>query len=242
MEGEKMTVNSKKINSQVKKIEEISDKDRTQMLRLMQEFYENVFEKNFNEDLKEKDYCLMLYNEEGDIKGFSTQQNISMRVEGKTIKGVFSGDTIIHKDYWGSMELYKEFARKFIKDDDEEFYWFLISKGYKTYKMLPLFFKDFYPNYKTETPKYEKKIMDTFGRSQYPEYYDKSSGVIKYKEIKDKLKDGVADITERQLRDKDIQYFTKLNPGHIDGQDLVCLARLNQRNSRSTVNRLLRGV
>lgn len=230
------------MDSQVRRIEEISDREKTQMLSLMQEFYDNVFEENFNEDLKGKDYCLMLYNENGDIKGFSTQKEISLKVDSKVINGVFSGDTIIHKDYWGSMDLYKEFARKFIKDNDEEFYWFLISKGYKTYKMLPLFFKEFYPNYKSETPKFEKKIMDAFGKSHYPEEYDKKSGVIKYKQIKDKLKDGVADITKKQLRDKDIQYFTKTNPGYLDGEDLVCLAKLNQENSRNTVKRLFRGV
>lgn len=236
-----MPIDDKKIYSKVILVDRISDQEKTQMLNLMKEFYDNVLEKSFKEDLEEKDYCVMLYNKDGEVKGFSTQKEMALNVDGKTINGVFSGDTIIHKEYWGSLELYKEFARKFIKDD-EEFYWFLISKGYKTYKMLPLFFKEFYPNHNRETPVYEKKIMDTFSKEQYPKDYDENSGVIKYKEIKDKLKEGVADITDKQLKDKDIEYFIKVNPGYINGDDLVCLAKLSRDNLKSTGKRLLRGM
>ena len=236
-----MPIDDKKIYSKVILIDEISDDEKIQMLNLMKEFYDNILEQAFKKDLEEKDYCVMLYNKNGEVKGFSTQQEISLDVDGKTINGIFSGDTIIHKEYWGSLELYKEFARKFIKDD-EDFYWFLISKGYKTYKMLPLFFKEFYPNHKSETPVFEKKIMNTFAKQQYSRDYDENSGVIKYKEIKDKLKDGVADITDKQRKDKDIEYFTKVNPGYINGDDLVCLAKLSPNNLRSTGKRLLRGI
>lgn len=236
-----MNLDSKKICSRVIKIKEITEKEKNQMLNLMQEFYDNVTLEIFKDDLEKKDYCVMLYNTNGDVKGFSTQQEISLQVDEEKINGIFSGDTIIHKEYWGSLELYKAFARKFIKED-EDYYWFLISKGYKTYKMLPLFFKEFYPNYKAKTPGFEKKVIDTFGTSKFPKDYDKSSGVNKYKEIKDRLKDGVADITQKQLKDKDIEYFTKINPGYIKGEDLVCLAKLNRGNLKDTGKRLLRGV
>lgn len=237
-----MSIDSKKIYSKFIAIDEITDSEKVQMLNLMKEFYDDVLDRAFNDDLKEKDYCIILYNENGSVKGFSTQKEMSIETSKKTINGIFSGDTIIHKDYWGSLELYKEFARAFIKDGDEDFYWFLISKGYKTYKMLPLFFKDFYPNYKKRTPSFEQEIMDEFGKKNFPLDYDKNSGVIKYKGIKDKLKDGVADITERQRRDKDIKYFTQINPEHIGGDDLVCLAKLNQDNLRNTAKRLFRDV
>lgn len=236
-----MSTDSKKMHSKVISIVDITHKERTQMLHLMQEFYDNVSQQNFNDDLEKKHYCIMLYNEDGDLMGFSTQKEISLEVDGEIINGIFSGDTIIHKDYWGSLDLHKEFARKFIKED-EDYYWFLISKGYKTYKMLPVFFEDFYPNYKNGTPAFEKRIMDKFGETLYPDDYDKDSGVIKYKDVKDKLKQGVADITERQLRDKDINYFLDINSNYTDGDDLVCLTKLSQDNLRRTAKRLFRGV
>lgn len=230
---------SRKMYSKVIDISEIKDIEKIQMLELMNEFYDDVFEEVFYKDLMDKDHCIMLYNEEGIVKGFSSQKEITLNVGGKMIRGVFSGDTIIDKDYWGSLDLYREFARRFIKED-EDFYWFLISKGYKTYKMLPVFFRNFYPNYKNQTPAFEKEIMDTFGQTLYAKDYDKESGIIKYKDLKDKLKSGVADITQRQLRDKDIKCFLAKNPNYGDGDDLVCLTNLRESNLRKTAQRLLR--
>lgn len=55
-----------------------------------------------------------------------------------------------------------------------------------------------------------KKIMDNFGENFYPKEYNKKTGVIEYKKIKkDKLKEGVADITERHLKNKDIKFFSR---------------------------------
>lgn len=233
-----MKSEGKKIYGEMKQKNKLTITEKNQMLTLMKEYYEDVLKENFDKDLEEKDYCIMLYNEEGEVKGFSTQRLITLKVQDRKINGVFSGDTIIDKDYWGSLELYRVFAKEFIRDESD-FYWFLISKGYKTYKMLPLFFKEFYPNYKQETPLLERTIMDTFGKMFYPKEYDKAKGVIKYIGIKDKLKSGVADITRKQIKDKDINYFTDLNPGYIYGEDLVCLARLNGDNLRRTAKRLL---
>jgi hypothetical protein len=235
-------MNNMEIRSNIKLISLITETEKKEMFQLMKEFYDNVDGQIFIRDLLDKDYCIMLYNEENIVKGFSTGKEIHVEVDGKLIKGIFSGDTIIHKDYWGRMDLYKEFARNFVKSGSEEYYWFLISKGYKTYKMLPLFFKEFYPNYKVSTPLDEKKIMDAFGLSMYPMDYNKETGVNEYKSIKDKLKEGVADITEKQLKDMDIKFFIEENPGYIYGNDLVCLAKLNQENLRKTAERLFRGV
>lgn len=235
-------MNNMEIRSNIKLISLITETEKKEMFQLMKEFYDNVDGQIFIRDLLDKDYCIMLYNEENIVKGFSTGKEIHVEVDGKLIKGIFSGDTIIHKDYWGRMDLYKEFARNFVKSGSEEYYWFLISKGYKTYKMLPLFFKEFYPNYKVSTPLDEKKIMDAFGLSMYPMDYNKETGVNEYKSIKDKLKEGVADITEKQLKDMDIKFFIEENPGYIYGNDLVCLAKLNQKNLRKTAERLFRGV
>lgn len=224
-------------------VNRLSQQQIQTMYSLMNTFYDQVVYSNFIKDLEEKDFCIILLDERRLLRGFSTQKLVRISVEDKDIHGVFSGDTIIHKDYWGSMELYKVFTQSFLQYSKKhsEFYWFLISKGYKTYKMLPLFFKSFYPNYQVETPKYEKKIMDAFGLIRYPNEYKVSSGVIEYLGLKDKLKEGVADITEKQLRDKNIQFFVEVNPKHNRGYDLVCLAPFNENNLTATAKRLFMG-
>ena len=191
------------IRGQVKPIKEYTEEEIQVMYGLMNQFYDNTKESVFRKDFFEKDYCLSLYHETDGLVGFTTQKVLELQVDGRKVHGVFSGDTIIHKDYWGDMELFRiwadfwfDFAKQY-----EEFYWFLICKGYKTYRMLPLFFSEFYPNYRSKTPHYEQSIMDTYASLLYGDDYNKDSGVMEYKNIKDKLKEGVADIGSRELED-----------------------------------------
>jgi hypothetical protein len=232
-----------KVFGELIEVEKLSEVSIKTMFMIMDAYYDQMTYLNFLNDLREKDFCILIKDEIGRIQGFSTQKLISFPLNDKVIHGVFSGDTIIDKNYWGSFELYKVFGKSFTKYCNlfPEFYWFLISKGYKTYKMLPLFFKIFYPNYSNPIPEYEKQVLDAFGHFKYPNIYNARIGVIEYPQGKDKLKDGVADITSKQLKDKNIQFFLKSNPNYILGHDLVCLARLDTDNLKPTAKRLFVG-
>lgn len=228
------------LKGKVRPIQEYTREEIREMYLLMSTFYDDTNEEVFLKDFYAKDYCLALYAEEK-LVGFTTQKVMELEVEGKKIHGVFSGDTIIHKDYWGDIELFVvwanfwfDYAKKY-----EEFYWFLISKGYKTYRMLPLFWKQYYPCYKEETPEYEKKIIDAYASTLYPEEYNKSTGVIEYKTTKDKLKNGVADIGERELKRKEVAYFVEKNPGYIHGNDIACLAKIDRAQLKRTAEEIL---
>lgn len=229
------------MNGKIVAVSSISMEIKQIMFRLMDEFYDNMTWENFIKDLSEKDHCILLFDETETLRGFSTQKLMQLEIDGKVVSGLFSGDTIIHRDYWGSMALFKVFARTFFSDDfpKENFYWFLISKGYKTYKMLPIFFNEFYPNCSAITPAFEQKVMNTFGRTKYPGEYNEKTGVIEYTGIKDKLKSGVADITEKLSEDEHIRFFIERNPDYFNGNDLVCIASLNKDNLKKSVRRTL---
>lgn len=221
-------------------IRQLGQGDTAQMFSLMDTFYAYMEKAIFLSDLSKKDYCVLLYDDRGVIQGFSTQQLLKVKVGSICVHGVFSGDTIIHKDCWGSMEIFKCFARFFFPygAQYEHFYWFLSSKGYKTYKILPTFFQKFYPNYHDETPPMMKNIMDAFGKGMYPVEYEQETGVIVYRQTKDTLKPGVADITPRHLRDPDIAFFAARNPAYQRGNDMVCIAELKERNLKPMIRRL----
>ncbi len=221
--------------------EALTKSDKEVMYALMDTFYDNMTKENFLRDLEEKDYCIVLRDETGHIGGFSTQKLLHIPVGDTMMHGVFSGDTIIHKDYWGSMALFIEFAKFFFQFEEVygEFYWFLICKGYKTYKLLPTFFNTFYPNYKLVTPVSIKEKMDAYGMYCFPEDYDPQTGVICYKQQKDRLKEHVADITEDKLKDEHIAYFVKHNPEYIKGNDIVCITQISKDNLSKRAVRFL---
>lgn len=225
----------------VRPIAEFSEKEISAMYKLMAEFYDDTDEGVFRRDFFGKDYCLVLCSENGDIVGFTTQKVIELSVNGKKVHGIFSGDTIIHKAYWGDIELFRVWARFWFKFAEryDEFYWFLICKGYKTYRMLPLFWTEFYPNYRTETPEYEQAIIDAYALEIYPDEYNKESGVIEYKSLKDKLKTGVADVGAHEMKNKDIAFFCNKNPDYVKGNDIACLAKIDKAVLKKRVVELL---
>ena len=96
------------LESIVIKRDDLTIREEKEMFLLMDTFYDHMNEDIFLDDLNKKHYCILLKNKAGEIMGFSTQQILSFEIDGESIHGVFSGDTIIHKDYWGSMELFKD--------------------------------------------------------------------------------------------------------------------------------------
>lgn len=228
------------LKGNVLKISEISEDNKNTMFGLMDEFYDNMKYDVFLRDFNEKDFVIVLCDD-GKIKGFTTQKLMKFEVDGVEINGIFSGDTIIHKDYWGSTELFKCFAEYFFEyaKNFENFYWFVICKGYKTYRILPAFWKNFYPCCSLKTPEFEQKIMDSYAEMIYHDEYNPSTGVVEYKKVKDKLKCGVADIGEKELKNKNTAFFVKANPGYINGNDLVCLAKIDMDELKHAAVKLL---
>lgn len=223
-------------------IKDINEESINEMYQLMANFYDNVDYNVFLKDLYNKDYCIIL-KENDTIRGFSTQKVINFTLNDKVIYGIFSGDTIIHKENWGSLELFQIFAKFFfdLGMQYDNFYWFLIVKGYKTYKILPAFFNSFYPTYRYDMPPEIKQIADRFGEVFYKDEYNKTNGIIEYKSIKDKLKKGVADITDDKLQDLDIKFFSQSNPDYINGNDMVCITELRLENLKEKAKPILFG-
>ena len=78
---------------------DLSIKDIHAMYKLMLEYYSNVSLEKFQKDLLEKDWIVLFKDVYKKVKGFSTLMIMDMDIEGKVVKGVFSGDTVIHKDH-----------------------------------------------------------------------------------------------------------------------------------------------
>jgi hypothetical protein len=121
-------------------------------------------------------------------------------------------------------------------------YWFLISKGYKTYRYLPLFFREYYPRHATPTPPWAKSVIDVLGRQKYPRAYDPTAGIIRAGSTACRLRRHVAAVTFAKLRDPAVSFFVETNPGHELGDELCCIAPLTRENfSNAAVRPLRRG-
>jgi hypothetical protein len=222
---------------------ELTPGQLAEMFDLMSRHYANVKRDIFEADLAEKAWVILLTDVSAALCGFSTQMVLEAEVGGRAIKALFSGDTIIDRRHWGDPALAGIWGRLALSlidaDPDAEFYWFLLSKGYKTYRFLPLFFREFYPRLGTPTPASIESIRDALGAARYPDDYDETAGIVRAGDWQYCLRAGLADVTSERLRDPDIRFFHERNPGHARGDELCCLAPLTRDNFTAAAYRVI---
>lgn len=225
-------------------VADLTSQERRAMLALMEQFYDNVRPEVFAADLAEKQWVIqMRHPESGALGGFSTQTLIELTCGGRPIKALFSGDTIVDRQYWGEqalMQAWGQLARSLMDGlRGEELYWFLISQGYKTYRFLPIFFHEFYPRHDVLTPPDKQHVLDALARHKYTDRYDAEAGVIRASADQYHLRPGVAEITDQRQRDPHVQFFLERNAGHARGDELCCIAPLTLANFRPAGRRFV---
>lgn len=231
------------LTARLVEVADLTPNDRSQMLALMERHYAHVLPAAFHSDLNEKQWVIQV-SHAGELCGFSTQMALEAKVNGRPIRALFSGDTIIDRQHWGDTALMKlggELALSLAEDrQQEDWYWFLISQGYKTYRFLPVFFREFYPRYDAPIAPAMQGIIDVLAAAKFGSQYDAVRGVIRPSNSQYCLREGVADVTEERRRDPHINYFVEKNPGHASGEELCCLAPLTRQNFTSAAHRILK--
>jgi hypothetical protein len=211
--------------------------DRAQvdaMLRLFQTFYDQVEPALFLRDLAQKDQVILLRDEEqGVLRGFSTLALYERCIHGQRMSVVYSGDTIVEPDYWGTPELPSHWIKSVLALSFElaqPLYWLLIASGYKSYRFLPVLYREFYPCYLRPTPADAQALIDALAADRFGADYDARSGIVRFRQGATPLRPGLAEVSAERLRNPHIRYFVARNPGHVEGDELVCLTRIHPDN------------
>jgi hypothetical protein len=232
----------KRLSGEVRRVESLSSKEIDEMFSLLARYFSNVSRIVFEWDLSEKEWCILLTDASGHIKGFSTMMLVRTVVDDRPVAAVYSGDTIVDREHWGESVLSRLWSRHAFDlaagINDAPVYWFLLSSGYKTYRFLTTFFREFYPTYKRTTPPGTKRVMDALAHARFPGQFDPEAGVV-HPEDAAPLRFGVADVTDRRLADLHVAFFVSANPGHARGDELVCLTELAPENLTPAGRRML---
>ncbi|MCP4132211.1 MAG: hypothetical protein GY754_14665 [bacterium] len=207
---------------------ELTEQDLEQMYQILGKYYHNAPFNTFKSDFDNKDGAIVIREKStGNVVGFSTIVNRKMEIDGKKVFTIFSGDTIIEKEYWGDNALQKVFFLNLVKQwflhPFTPIYWLLISKGYKTYLLLANNFVDYYPHYKKDYPELEK-ASEAYCDMLFTGYYDKGRKLLDFGEQYQALKTDVAEITEETCQKfPRIAFFREKNPTWDQGTELPCI-------------------
>ncbi len=223
------TSKKEKVSTFFRPISSVTVTHIKQMYDLYAKYYENTSLDVFLTDLSKKSGVILVTRAVDDqIVGFSTQTFFDLKVDGKRVRGIFSGDTIIEQAYWGNNALANTFYRRLIierlKRPFVPFYWFLISKGYKTYLLMTNNFYNYYPNVNGKDERY-RRVTEAYCQQLFPEAFDRQKMLLDFGESYVRLKGDVASITpELVAANPHIAFFEKVNPSWRRGTEVPCLA------------------
>jgi hypothetical protein len=210
--------------------------DRDTLFALYAQHYSGTKREQFDSDLAEKDVVILLLDRSSrEVRGFSTQMILRNRIGGEEVRALFSGDTIIARSHWGDQELRRgwcRYAASALTAERSPLYWFLMTKGYRTYLYLPVFFREFYPHYDRETPSAMKTLLDSFASQKFGNAYDAQSGLIRFAETRGHLTDGLAGISQHRADDPHVKFFLERNPDYAKGVELACITEISSDNIR----------
>jgi len=234
---------------------ELTEVDREHMLNLMNSYYANVKSAQFFQDLMEKDFVICLRDMleakstetckamPGKILGFSTQKVFVHDFNGKPCRVLFSGDTVVSREHWNSPLLARAWGRlamRLIAESSEPFYWLLLTKGYRTYRFLPLFFHRYVPSTERAGNLDLDSMRHAFTRCLFGSAYNPTTFTVRGRAIDNYfLRSGVADIDQARLRDRHVRRFLHLNPAYHQGDELSCLAPLTVENFTAAARRVI---
>ena len=218
------------------------------MFDLMQHHYDYMSHDTFLSDLNQKQYVGVLYDNENIVQGFTTYAINPKNCGTMDYNILFSGDTILSPEHWGTQELVRGFCHSVgqfaASDKTKKWYWYLLSKGHRTYMYLPLFFEGYYPS--LNPPPNElilRSVVNEVSQKMYPKYWLPDLGILRFDGHFGQLSKELAEGTFQKANKPHIAFFLQKNPQFFEGEELVCLTELTPDNlKRIAKEYILKGM
>jgi hypothetical protein len=221
---------------------ELNSFRQEEMFTLLSKFFDGVACAQFQKDLAEKSWVILL-ERDSRLVGFSTLLAYETEFVGEPVSVVYSGDTIVAPEAWHTPAL----SRAWIECVRElraslprgKYYWLLLTSGFRTYRFLPLFWREFYPRFDAPTPPEQQHLLDFLARERFGAQFDSKKGIVRFIQPQ-RLRDGLNQVPIGKTADPHVSFFLQLNPGHVFGDELVCLTELADENLTAAGRRMVK--
>ena len=203
-----------------------------------------VSPEQFGRDLAEKNLALLLENEQK-LVGFSTLLAYATIFDDAPINVIYSGDTIVIPEAWGTTALPRawlagvEMLRAELPPG--KCFWLLLTSGFRTYRFLPVFWREFFPRFDAPAAPDRERLRGQLAKDRFGTQFLANQGIVRF--IKpQRLRRRLQEIPQGRERDPHVSFFLSRNPGHANGDELVCLTELSKENLTAAGRRMHRGL
>jgi hypothetical protein len=211
------------------------------MFALLSAHFEGVTRMQFEADLTAKDWVIEIRRGE-QLLGFTTLRVATSQFELSPITALYSGDTIMSPEAWGTPALSRAWIagvnRIRAAHPERRCFWLLLTSGFRTYRFLPVFWREFFPRFDASTPPAHDALMRQLAREGYGSLFDPATGLVRFPQPQ-RLRATLAAIPEGRDANPHIAFFLQRNPGHPRGDELVCLTEISDANLTAAGRRMI---
>lgn len=220
---------------------DLTELQRESMFQLLARHFEGVTREQFARDLAEKNLALLL-NRNDRLVGFSTQLAYTTDFKGESVNVIYSGDTIVAPGAWGTTAL----PRAWVAGVNAlqatlppgRCFWLLLTSGFRTYRFLPVFWREFFPRYDSATPDEMARLIEQLALERFGSQFNSATGVVRFTNPQ-RLCAGLENVPAGREQDPHTLFFLARNPGHSSGDELVCLTEICPENLTAAGRRMM---
>ena len=212
---------------------------------LTQEFFD--VEREYAEAELRQRQRIALFRMNGALLGMASIDVFPAEFRGRGITVISTAHVLLRENWRGRNLLQKLGWRIFLAErlrhPFQPIYWFFDTFSYKSYLLLPRNFRIFWPRHDQPTPEPQASLMDTLSAKVYGPAWRPAQGIV-VRSGQKRMRETAAPLILAKDSEPDLEFFARSNPGHAEGDMLVCLCPLSFANwlslARKAVQRLRR--
>jgi len=185
--------------------------------------------------------ALFRSGEDGALVGMAAIQADAVDFRGQRLLLLFTSHAIVDERYRGQNLMQRAGLRTYLRScwrhPLRRKIWAFDTFSYRSYLLLPRNLHEFWPRRDQATPEWQAALMQHYGARKYGE--DWQEGVVRRSPHK-RLLPQTAMLGPELLRNPDVAFFARINPGHADGDMLLCICPLSFANWWGIVSHAIR--
>jgi hypothetical protein len=207
---------------------------------LTQEFYD--VERDYAEAELRNRQSIATFRMNGALLGMAAIDIHTTRFRGRRIVAISTAHVLIRENWRGRNLIQKlglrTFLRTRLRHPFRPIYWFFDTFSYKSYLLLPRNFRTYWPRYDEPTPESRAALIDQLATETYGPAWRPARGIA-VRSGQKRLRETAAPLMLRPGAGPDLLFFAHMNPGHAEGDMLVCLCPLTLSNWLSVARKAL---
>jgi hypothetical protein len=229
-----------RIHTTVLAIGELTSAQWDDLWVLTQEFFD-MERAHAEAEMRQRDRIAM-FHMNGALLGAACIDVFAADFRGRAITVIATSHVLLRENWRGRNLLQKLGWRIFLAERLHHplrpIYWFFDTFGYKSYLLLPRNFREFWPRHDVPTPDAQRELMDHLATRVYGPGWRPARGIV-VRSGQKRMRETAAPLILAPDSDPNLQFFAQANPGHAEGDMLVCLCPLNLRNWLTLAHRAL---